>query len=359
MFIVYNVEFLCNVTQKKNNKKKTIVLVALGEYESYFRWMKYGCIQLAALGGNSLELSNSDLTRLKRELREQSVVRGLELATWWSIGEGGIGGVRGCMGGGGVGGVWGVRGRIVGMGIGVGGGIRMRGLRRVGGMTGGGGWAVKEIGLRVGLPCCRILRRCRRVLLLLLTMLLMLLRACWILPLCCAASAAVWGGDRGGQLIRMRLHLHIAAWAAAAATAAAQLLLIAGWRCEQLLLMRLGQCLRHQSNISQVKLHRAWRVRPSRKSVRRNSVASSCRRSSNLMIGGKLKWIKLVAVVAVAVPVQVEVQVQLLLPGRVQLLLLPGIARQMLLLLPVVVQQLLLLPGWLLLPWVARQLLPG
>lgn len=91
--------------KKKNNKKKTIVLVALGEYESYFRCMKYGCIQLEALGGNTLELSNLDLTRLKRELREQSVVRGLELATWWRIGEGGVGGVRGGMRGGGVGGV--------------------------------------------------------------------------------------------------------------------------------------------------------------------------------------------------------------------------------------------------------------
>lgn len=189
------------------------------------------------------------------------------------------------------------------MGIGVGG---MRRLRRVRGMTGvgggrGGGGAVKEIRCRVGLPCCCILRRL--LLLLLLTMLLMLLRGCWILTLCCAA--AVGGGDRGRQLIRMGLHLHIAA------ATAAQLLLIAGWRCEQLLLMRLGQCLRHQSNISHVKLHRAWRVRASRKCIRRNIVANSCRRSSNLMIGGILKWIHLVAVVAVAV--QIEVQMQLLL----------------------------------------------
>lgn len=49
MFIVYNVEILCNVTQKK--QKKTIVLVALGDYRSYFKCMKYGCIHLEGWGG--------------------------------------------------------------------------------------------------------------------------------------------------------------------------------------------------------------------------------------------------------------------------------------------------------------------
>lgn len=98
MFIVYNVEILCNVTQKK--QKKTIVLLALGDYRSYFKCMKYGCIHLEGWGGgwgcgtrSKLALKgNYGVLQMK-----QLVVRGLELATGWGIGERGVGGVRGGM----------------------------------------------------------------------------------------------------------------------------------------------------------------------------------------------------------------------------------------------------------------------
>lgn len=108
MFIVYNVEFLCNVTQKKKTTKKNNCASSARGIRIVFQVNEIRVYSARGAGGKfagTVELGlNSPRTGIMEfHSMKQSVVRRLELTTWWSIGEGGVGGVRG--GGGGVGGV--------------------------------------------------------------------------------------------------------------------------------------------------------------------------------------------------------------------------------------------------------------